>query len=117
MGLGTGFGTAAELYVPLSRKVGLSLGQLSDPDLDTNLTTQELPGNAKLAAMCNQYTVWNARRAVFHHPADRPLEGLDILGERRPEIDISNVDELIRSIASQQGRASSLPETKLSAPS
>lgn len=110
MGLGTGFGTAAELFVPISRRVGLHLGAL--PPLDQKPGPPvEARGSAHFARWSNQHTLWNARRVVFHHPADDPLNGLDNRGERESEMLAPNIEDLIRGFARQQGRASGLPES------
>jgi hypothetical protein len=107
MGLGTGIGTAAELFVPIGRRVGLSMGGL--PELDQELQTLELPGSAHFARWSNQHTLWNARKVVFHHPVDTPLDGLDNRGERLREMESGNTEDLIRAFARQQGRPSGLP--------
>lgn len=108
MGLGTGLGTAAELFVPISRRVGLHLGELPPLDQEPGPPV-EVRGTARFARWSNQHTLWNARRIAFHHPADDPLNGLDNRGERDCEMLAPDTDDLIRGFASQQGRPSGLP--------
>jgi hypothetical protein len=70
----------------------------------------EATGTAHFARWSNQHTLWNARRVVFHHPADGPLNRLENRGERLSEMRPGNTDDLIRAFARQQGRPSGLPE-------
>lgn len=108
MGLGIGIGTAGEIFVPISRRVGLHLGNL--PPLDHEpASPMEARGTSPFARWSNQHTLWNARRIVYHHPDDNPLEGLDKPGERLSEMRISVTDGLTRAFARQQGRPSGLP--------
>src|SRR5664279_1708043 len=97
--VGTGIGTAAELYVPISRRVGLCMGDLPDPELGQEPETYERQGTSNTSRWMNIETVRNARRVVFHHPGDKPLERMDIQGERAAEVDTSYIDDLIRAFA------------------
>jgi hypothetical protein len=97
-GLGTGIGTAAELFVPISRRVGLAIGELPDPVLGRAPQNYEKSGNTKTALWMNNETARNARRVIFHHPADSPLDGLAIpSSQRESEVDTSSIDDLIRA--------------------
>jgi hypothetical protein len=69
-------GDAAEVQVPIDRRVALSMSEAWRED-------QIVPGSAKIAADLNQAAANNARRFLFHHPSDDPLAGLD-LPEPRP---------------------------------
>lgn len=60
---------AAEVQVPLDRRVAVSMKASSGADC-------WLPGTAKAAAELNQAVASDARRFLFHHPADNPLNGL-----------------------------------------
>jgi hypothetical protein len=44
------------------------------------------PGTTKLAKDFNQLLARNARRAIFHHPDDQPLEGIELPEPREREI-------------------------------
>jgi len=63
-------GTAAEVQVPLDRRVALSiLSRRRRGD-------ERVRGVTKTAMDLNRATAGNARRHVFHHPDDDPLHGL-----------------------------------------
>ncbi|WP_089328761.1 DUF4238 domain-containing protein [Actinomadura meyerae] len=104
MGLGTGLGTAMQLFIPLSRRVGLCMGGLGDKAEDGFL-----PGTTAIAKQLNSYTLHNARKAVFHHPHDAPFAGMRIPEPRTEEMRIPHkqINNLIAGFARQQGR---LPE-------
>lgn len=106
IGLGTGLGNAMQLYVPLSRRVGLCMGALGDrvPDFI-------IPGTASMAKQLNDYTLWNARKIVFHHPDDTPYADRTIPQPRGQEMDVPHeqINKIIESFARRQGRASGLP--------
>jgi hypothetical protein len=113
MGMGSGIGSAGELYVPISRQVGLCMGDLPPIDGPPKLTCLEAPGSTQSARWMNQATAFNARRVIFHCPGDAPLEGLKMpTGERLQEIQGTDhqIDAMIRGFAKQQGRPSGLPE-------
>jgi hypothetical protein len=109
--IGAGFGTAMQLYIPLSRRVALAMGELSSPEDD--LQSYLIPGNASYARQLNQYTLWNARRVAFHHPGDRPFEGLDIPDPSETELNVPGINDMIEAVARQHGRPSGLPKTAI----
>lgn len=73
--------TAGGILVPLDRRVALVMIERGDPDL-------ELAGDAVLARALNQQVVAQARRAVFHHPEDDPVDGLELPQPSAHEVDI-----------------------------
>jgi len=73
-------GTAAEIQVPLDRRVALSiLSRRRRGD-------ERVPGVTKTAMDLNRATAGNARRYVFHHPDDDPLHGLALPQPREREL-------------------------------
>jgi len=72
-------GDAAVVQVPLDRRVALSM-------LSRRRGDQRTRGVTKTAADLNRATASNARRYVFHHPDDDPLEGLVIPQPRGREL-------------------------------
>lgn len=67
------------VLVPLDRRVALVMGELGERD-------RQLRGTTQVARAVNQYSVSNARRWVFHHPEDAPLEGLILPEPEEPQI-------------------------------
>jgi len=85
VGLGTGIANADQIAVPLTRRRSLVLadhrrlpGAGSEPGPDA-----VVPGVAKVALFANDCAVRSARRFLFHHPLDDPLEPLEPLPEPR----------------------------------
>lgn len=76
-----GTATAGGILVPLDRRIALVMTEPGDPDL-------ELAGDAVLARALNQQVVAQARSAVFHHPEDDPLDGLELPQSRAHEVEI-----------------------------
>jgi len=72
-------GDAAEVQVPLDRRAALSMREAGRED-------RLVPGSAKIAADLNQAFVNNARRFLFHHPADDRLAGLPLPQPRPREL-------------------------------
>lgn len=70
---------AAEVQVPLDRRVALSMTATSRGD-------RRLPGSARTAADLNKAVANNARRFLFHHPSDNPLNGLALPQPRPREL-------------------------------
>lgn len=70
---------AAEVQIPLDRRLALSmlLGSRGD---------WRIAGVTKSALDLNAATVANARRYVFHHPAEDPREGLTLPEPRQREL-------------------------------
>ncbi|WP_404869326.1 DUF4238 domain-containing protein [Kitasatospora griseola] len=67
---GVGLATAEALVIPLDRRAALVINNSSTGD-DYNVSP-----NALLANHINQMVIFNAHRAVFHHPEDAPLDRL-----------------------------------------
>lgn len=86
--MGVGLGNAKAFLVPLSRRVGLFIGQPGTPDA-------HLQGTVVIARSFNSLTANNARRSVFHHPADNPL--LDVVLHKPVinEVDDASIDEWV----------------------
>jgi hypothetical protein len=74
-----GIANAAEIHVPLDRRVALSIAEPGGSD-------RRLQGSAKTARLLNELTVTNARRFLFHHPDDDPLSGIDLPEPRTREL-------------------------------
>lgn len=79
---GVGIATAELFLVPLSRRVALTI-QPRDrfPPLPSGMG--EVPdfeheGSTRVAASINRETVFRARRYVYHHPDDSPLDKLHL---------------------------------------
>jgi hypothetical protein len=70
-GMGIGLVTAGEILIPLARQVALVLGEFGGED------TRHC-GTTATARMFNQALADNAHQAVFHHPDDDPLAGIDL---------------------------------------
>jgi hypothetical protein len=86
-------GEAAEVQVPLDRRVALSMVTRSTGD-------RRIPGVTRKAAELNQVTASNARRFLFHHPSDEPLKGLTLPNRRKrqtasPEAAAALVEDLV----------------------
>lgn len=77
--LGVGIENAAEIHVPLDRRVGLAIGDAGTGD-------GRLNGSAKTALFINHAMLLNARRYIFHHPEDDPLKGLQFPELRTREL-------------------------------
>lgn len=75
-------GEAAEVQVPLDRRVALSMRAPWRGD-------RLVPGTSKVAADLNQAVTQNARRFLFHHPSDEPLRGLTLPEPRLRELSSS----------------------------
>lgn len=79
---GVGIGTAGAILMPIDRRVAIMMVS-SDVD-DFSVRT-----HTKLAKELNQRFAFNARRELFHHPDDDPLEGVELPSPRDSEIRIS----------------------------
>lgn len=66
-----GIGTASAVTFPIDRHTGLVM-------LDESGSDGEGWAAVSVARTLNQLTVDTARLAIFHHPEDRPLEGLKL---------------------------------------
>lgn len=78
-GTSVAVGDAAEVQVPLDRRVALSMRAVGRGD-------RIVPGSAKIAADLNQAVANNARRFLFHHPSDDPMAGLALPHPRPREL-------------------------------
>jgi Protein of unknown function (DUF4238) len=72
-------GNAAQIQVPLDRRVALSM-------LSRKRGDERVRGVTKTAVDLNKATVGNARRYIFHHPDDDPLNGLELPQPREREL-------------------------------
>jgi hypothetical protein len=77
--LGVGIENAAEIYIPLDRRVSLSITSQGTGDAHQ-------AGVVKTALYCNDAMARNARRYLFHHPDDDPLQGLHLPPPRTREL-------------------------------
>lgn len=98
---GVGIATAELFLVPLSRRVALTIQpQRRFPQLPT--WVERVPdfarkGTTAIARSINQETAARARKYVYHHPDETPLEGLYLPNpETRDRPTISNATGLIR---------------------
>ncbi|MCZ2819440.1 DUF4238 domain-containing protein [Modestobacter sp. VKM Ac-2977] len=105
---GVGFGSAEHIFIPLSRRVALMLGQLGNP---LGIEEGVRVGTGDAAQLYNDITIRNARQMLLHHPDDDPLAGFTLPAPSGPEIRVSpsHIDALIEAHAKQQGRPSGLP--------
>jgi hypothetical protein len=94
---GIGIATADLFLVPLSRWLALTIQP--QHRLPANLGVMPdftQPGSTKSARSINQETVARARRYVYHHPEDSPLDGLFLPEPESQQPKMSNRDDLIR---------------------
>lgn len=88
LGLGTGIENADVIHVPLTRRHSLALALRSTlpSELARRRDDGQVPGSSATALYSNSCTVNSARQALFHHPADTPLAGLQLPQPRTREI-------------------------------
>ncbi|MEV5186174.1 DUF4238 domain-containing protein [Streptomyces werraensis] len=79
---GVGIGNAAAILVPIDRRAAIMMASPGPDDFIVRPHT-------KLATELNQRFAYNARRELFHHPDDNPLEGVELPPVRDHEIVIS----------------------------
>jgi len=105
---GVGLGTAAELYIPLSRRVALLMGSLDSDD-----RSRSVPGTTAIAKKLNQHILYSAHTCVFHHPDDNPFDGLVVPSPRQRQVDTSRkqIHEIANKFARNQGRSSPFPNS------
>lgn len=91
MGLGTGILNADEIFAPLTRRLALTMVNRAPlpPKLANLAHDIQSPGVAKTALYSNSCTSRNARRFLYHHPAEDPLEGLDLPEPRKREMSVN----------------------------
>ncbi|MFE1463938.1 DUF4238 domain-containing protein [Streptomyces nigra] len=98
---GVGIATAELFLVPLSRRAALTI-QPRHRFPQTQMGAQHVPdfiqqGTTAIARSINQETAARARKYVYHHPDDAPLEGLYLPNpETRDQPSVSNTTGLIR---------------------
>ncbi|MFI6107851.1 DUF4238 domain-containing protein [Streptomyces sp. NPDC051310] len=98
---GAGIATAGPFLVPLSRRAALTIQpRRRFPQLTTGV--ERVPdfaakGTTAIAKSINQETAARARKYVYHHPGETPLERLYLPNlETRDRPSISNTEGLIR---------------------
>ncbi len=79
---GVGIGNAGAILVPIDRRVAI---MMASPGVDDFFVRT----HTKLAKELNQRFADNARRELFHHPDDNPLEGVELPPVRDRETRIS----------------------------
>jgi Protein of unknown function (DUF4238) len=84
--IGEGLATAAGVAIPLDRQVVLLMSAPGAPDRTGS-------PSAALAQEFNQRFAFSARSAVFHHPDDTPLVGVDLPPGRTSEMQVSHDPE------------------------
>jgi hypothetical protein len=91
LGMGTGIENADVIHVPLTRRHSLAmyLRQSLPRELAGTREDGAFPGVAATALYSNSCTVNSARKMLFHHPQDRPLQGLDLPAPRTRELQMS----------------------------
>ncbi|MFE2426838.1 DUF4238 domain-containing protein [Streptomyces sp. NPDC059373] len=82
---GVGIANAAAVLVPIDRRAAI---MMASPGPDFVVRT-----HTKLALELNQRFAWNARRELFHHPDDNPLEGVELPSVRDREMQVSQRPE------------------------
>lgn len=80
--LGVGLATAAGVAISLDRQVVLLMSTPGAPD-------RAGPPSAALAKDFNQRFAFGARSAIFHHPDDEPLGGVEMPPSRTTEMRVS----------------------------
>ncbi|MFD6033318.1 DUF4238 domain-containing protein [Streptomyces griseoincarnatus] len=98
---GVGIATAELFLVPLSRRTVLTIQprrRLSSSSIDASLVPDFIKeGTTSIARSINQGIAARARKYIYHHPDESPLDGLYMpLPETRARLAASNASELIR---------------------
>lgn len=88
VGMGTGIENADTIHVPLTRRrsLAMALRTTLPPELATQTVDRQQQGVVATALYGNSCTVNSARRALFHHPDDDPLKGLELHATRTREL-------------------------------
>ncbi|MER7109381.1 hypothetical protein ABT360_17040 [Streptomyces sp. NPDC000229] len=84
--LGVGIGNAAAILMPIDRRAAIVMASPGPDDFFVRSHT-------KPAEELNQRFAYNARRELFHHPDDDPLDGVDQPSVRDREMVISQSPE------------------------
>ena len=92
---GVGLATAGGVLLPLDRRVGLFMTRTGDPD-------NVLPGTTAWAREFNQQLALAARRALFHHPDDTPLEGIELPEPRDHELVVDSLNKLLGHVRREE---------------
>lgn len=94
---GIGLATADVFLVPLSRRLALTIQPRRRLPEDRGIVPDfKHTGSTRAARAINWETVVHARRYIYHHPEDSPLEGLTLPDPRLRQASMSNSDDLIR---------------------
>lgn len=100
VGKGTGIGSAEELYVPLSSRTALLIGEPGGTGPDLRVTRA-----ADLAHQLNARIVGTPRRALYHLPGTDPFNGFTLPEPRERELGVDH-DQINKWIAeAARGRA------------
>lgn len=83
--VGVGLGTAAAILMPIGRRAAI---MMAGPGEDFVVRP-----HAKLAKELNQRFAFNARKELYHHPDDNPLEGIKLPPVREREMRMSQPPE------------------------
>lgn len=81
--LGVGIGNAAAILMPIDRRAAIIMAPPGNDDFFVRTHT-------KLAKELNQRFACNARRELFHHPDDNPLDGVVLPPVRDREMMLSH---------------------------
>lgn len=84
--LGVGIGNATGILMPIDRRAAIIMASPGDDDFFVQ-------PNTKRAKELNQRLADNARRELFHHPDDNPLDGVELPPVRNREMMISQPPE------------------------
>ncbi|MGY5099669.1 DUF4238 domain-containing protein [Streptomyces sp. 900105245] len=82
---GVGIGNAAAIIMPIDRRAAIIMAS-PGPDF-------VFPATTKVAKELNHRLAWNARKELFHHPDDNPLDGIELPPVREREMEISQLPE------------------------
>lgn len=116
---GVGIANAELFLVPMSRRIAITIQprhRLLDAGFpDEDVADFTAPVSTKTAMSINQETAARARQYIYHHPDDKPLEGLWIRedgptpGMQEPDLDGFIRPEGIYADAKTERRPSPLP--------
>lgn len=86
--LGPGFGMEGGIFIPLSRRVGLLLGEIQPASGEGKLGPMDarFDGTGDLVNAFNSLVIGNAREAIFTHPDDTHLTQGPLPRPRRQEV-------------------------------
>jgi hypothetical protein len=88
VGLGTGIENADTIHVPLTRRLSLTMALRATlpSEMPGQAADIRIAGVTATARYSNSCTLRSARSALFHHPDDQPLSGLDLKQPRDREV-------------------------------